>query len=75
MKDIKRIKQQESQLNPAEVADLGWIIEELTNIKESAVVSEDGLLKLENIITNFINIKRTYAQRVIKLLKQGHMLD
>jgi hypothetical protein len=75
MKNIKKIRQQESQLNPSEIADLGWIIEELTHIKDSATVNEEGLLKLENINTNFINIKRTYAQRVIKLLKQGHMLD
>ena len=75
MKHIKKIKHEEGKLNTSEISDLTWIAEEINNIVSSNAVNEEGWLKLENILTNFINAKRVYTQRMIKLLKQNHMLD
>jgi hypothetical protein len=75
MKNIKEIQKSEGQLNNSEIADLAWIAEEITNIVDSNKISEDNLLKLENTLSTFINIKRVLTQRLIKLLKQNHMLD
>jgi len=75
MKNIKEIKKSEGSLNLSEIEDLKWIKEELGNIIESNKINENNLLKLENILTTFINVKRVYSLRLIKLLKQNHMLD
>ena len=75
MKNIKEIQKSEGELNNSEKADLAWIAEELTNIVDSNKISEDNLLKLENTLSTFINIKRVLTQRLVKLLKQNHMLD
>jgi hypothetical protein len=75
MKNIKEIKKLEGKLNSSEIADLTWIKEEIGNIIDSKEINEDNLLKLENALTTFINTKRIFTQRVIKLLKQNHMLD
>ena len=75
MKNINEIRQSEGQLNNSEIADLNWIAEELGNIVTSNKIDEDNLLKLENTLTTFINVKRILTQRLIKLLKQNHMLD
>jgi hypothetical protein len=75
MKNIKEIQKSEGQLNNSEIADLAWIAEEITNLVDSNKISEDNLLKLENTLSTFINIKRVLTQRLIKLLKQNHMLD
>jgi len=75
MKKKEELKESQGKLTPSEKADLEWITEELHNFLEEALVSESGLMRLENVLTSFLNLKRNYAQRVIRLLKQGHMLD
>ena len=75
MKNIKDIKKSEGMLNSAEVEELKWVVEEINNVADSKDLNEENLLKLENILTTLINVKRTYTLRVIKLLKQNHILD
>tara|TARA_R110002051_G_scaffold135368_1_gene208302 strand:+ start:244 stop:471 length:228 start_codon:yes stop_codon:yes gene_type:complete len=75
MKNIKEIKKSEGSLNTSEIEDLKWIMGELDNIIKSNKINENNMLKLENILTTFINLKRVYGLRFIKLLKQNHMLD
>lgn len=74
MKNPKEIKELRSQPTPSEVAEVTWIIAELEHFLEGEVSSE-GVTRLENISTSFNNFKRTYTQRVIRLLKSGHMID
>ena len=75
MKNPKEIKELRSQPNPAEVAEVTWIIAELESFLEGNDVSSDGIIRLENINTSFNNFKRTYTQRVIRLLKTGYIID
>ena len=75
MKALKDIKTSEGGLNDSEKTDLNWLSEEITNIVTTNKINEEGLLRLENILISLINVKRTYTLRVIKLLKQNHMLD
>lgn len=74
MKNPKEIRELRSQPNPTEVAEVTWIIAELEHFLEGDVSSE-GITRLDNINTSFVNFKRTYTQRVIRLLKTGHMID
>ena len=74
MKNPEEIKELRSQPTPSEVSEVTWIIAELEHFLEGEVSSE-GVTRLENISTSLNNFKRTYTQRVIRLLKTGHMVD
>lgn len=75
MKNPNEIKEMHSQPNPTEIAEVTWIIAELESFLEGDSVSSEGIIKLENINTSFNNFKRTYTQRVIRLLKTGYIID
>mgnify|MGYP003654594181 CR=1 FL=1 len=74
MKKPNEIKELRSQATPAEIAEVTWIIAELEQFLKGDV-SSGGVTRLDNISTSFNNFKRTYTQRVIRLLKTGHMID
>ena len=75
MKNKREIQENQGILSPEEVNNLEHLGEELSIFIENSEVTEDGLVILENILASFLNFKRNYGQRVIRLLKQGHMLD
>ena len=75
MKNPEEIKESRSQLNTSELADIEWLHAELGNFLDSDDVSSEGVLKLENLMNTFNNFRRTYTQRVIRLMKQAHMID
>lgn len=74
MKNPNEIKEMRSQANPSEIAEVTWLIAELEHFLEGDVSSE-GITRLDNITSSFNNFKRTYVQRVIRLLKTGHIID
>jgi hypothetical protein len=75
MKNPEEIKELRSKLNSSEIADLNWLHTELGNFLESDGVSADGVITLENMANTLNNIRRTYTQRVVRLLKTGHIVD
>ena len=75
MKNPEEIKELRSKLNASEIADLNWLHTELGKFLESDVVTADGVTKVENMTTTMNNFRRTYTQRVIRLLKTGHIVD
>jgi hypothetical protein len=75
MKNPEEIKEIRSKLNTSEIADLNWLNAELGNFLDSDVVSADGVITLENMANTLNNIRRTYTQRVVRLLKTGHIVD
>ena len=75
MKDKRDIEEKLGILNVSEINGLEGMIDELSSFVDKNEVTEEGVVSLENILGSFANFKRTYTQRLIRLLKQGHMLD
>jgi len=75
MKKPQEIEEIKSKLNSSELEDLNWLRTELTSFKQSDDVSLEGITKLENVITTLNSFRRTYTQRVIRLMRQAHILD
>jgi len=75
MKNPNELNEIRSKLNTSEISDLNWLHAELGNFLASDDVSVEGITKLENMSNSLNNLRRTYTQRVIRLLKTGHLLD
>ena len=75
MSNYKEIEELRSKLNTSELADLNWLHAELGHFLTSDDVSSDGVIKLENMVNTLNNFRRTYTQRVIRLMKQAHIVD
>mgnify|MGYP004458664571 CR=1 FL=1 len=75
MKNPKEITEIRSKLSTSELADLEWLKTELANFLENDDVSSDGVTKLENMINTLNNFRRSYTQRVIRLMKSAHIID
>ena len=75
MKNPQEIEELRSKLNSSELADLNWLHTELGNFLASDDVSSEGVTKLENMVNTLNNFRRTYTQRVIRLMKQAHIVD
>ena len=75
MKDIKDIKKQVAKLSETEVNTIKSIATNLATIQKKPTVSEDGLRLLENCFSELEIFKNNYTWRVIRLLKQNHMID
>jgi hypothetical protein len=75
MKDIKDIKKQVAKLSETELNTIKSIANNLATIQKKPTVSEDGLRMLENCFSELEIFKNNYTWRVIRLLKQNHMID
>jgi hypothetical protein len=75
MKNPEEINEIRSKLNSSELSDLEWLNVELATFLADDEVSSEGITKLENMVNTLNNFRRTYNQRVIRLMKQAHMLD
>ena len=75
MKNPEEIEELKSKLNTSEMADISWLHTELGNFLDTDDVSSDGLVKIENMVNTLNNLRRTYTQRVIRLMKQSYIVD
>jgi hypothetical protein len=75
MKTPDEIKESKSKFNTSEISDLSWLSAELETFIKDDEVSVQGLLTLENMTNTLNNFKRTYTQRIIRLLKSAHIVD
>jgi len=75
MKNVNDIKKQVGQLTETDKNKLKGIIDALQQLIKAGKVSENGLKLLENIQTSIAVMKNEYTNRIIRLLKQNHMLD
>jgi hypothetical protein len=75
MKNPEEIEELKSKLNSSEMTDISWLHSELATFLETDDVSSEGLVKIENMVNTLNNFRRTYTQRVIRLMKQSHILD
>jgi len=75
MKNPEEIEELKSKLNSSELADIEWLHTELGDFLNTDDVSSEGIVKLENMVNTLNNFRRTYTQRVIRLMRQAHILD
>ena len=75
MKTPEEIKEIKSKFNTSEISDINWLSSELETFIKTDEVSMQGLTTLENMINTLNNFRRTYTQRVVRLMKSGHMVD
>tara|TARA_R110002073_G_scaffold291657_1_gene456793 strand:+ start:183 stop:410 length:228 start_codon:yes stop_codon:yes gene_type:complete len=75
MKNPEEIEELKSKLNSSEMTDISWLHSELGNFLDTDDVSSEGLVKIENMVNTLNNLRRTYTQRVIRLMKQSYLVD
>jgi hypothetical protein len=75
MKKAKEIKEIRSKLNMSEISDLNWLKRELESFSQADEVSFDAIKTLENILNTLNNFRANYTQRVLRLMRQGDILD
>tara|TARA_R110002051_G_scaffold324069_2_gene419896 strand:+ start:95 stop:322 length:228 start_codon:yes stop_codon:yes gene_type:complete len=75
MKDIKDIKKQVAKLSETELTTVKSIANNLATLQKKPIVSEEGLRLLENCFSELEIFRNNYTWRVIRLLKQNHMID
>ena len=75
MKNPEEIEELKSKLNSSEMNDISWLHSELSTFLETDDVSSEGLFKIENMVNTLNNFRRTYTQRVIRLMKQSYIVD
>ena len=75
MINVKELKKKAGELYTDEISSIKFIMEELKKTIEKPKISEDGYRRLVNISKEFENLKETYSFRIIKLMKQNHMID
>ena len=75
MKNVNDIKKQVGKLTETDKNKIKGIINALQQLIKGGKVSENGLKLLENIQTSVAVMKNEYTNRMIRLLKQNHMLD
>ena len=75
MKNKIEIEKQLGKFREMETETLRSVANELNEMADNPQITEDSLRKFENIIRQLTAIKETHTWRLLKLLKQNHMLD
>ena len=75
MKTSKDIKKKESAISEEDKKNLETVIEDIKLILEKSKVDEELLRKLTNINATLSILKENYTWRILRALKQNHMLD
>lgn len=75
MKTKKELKKNLGKLNQFDLDTIRDISSDLAFFKDKKEITEEGLRKLENCLVQLETLKNSYSWRIIRLLKQGHMLD
>jgi hypothetical protein len=75
MKTSKDIKKKESAISEEDRKTLETTIQDIKFILEKPKIDEDLLRKLTNISTTLSIMKESYTWRILRALKQNHMLD
>ena len=75
MKTSKDIKKKESAISEEDKKTLETAIEDIKFIIEKSKVDEELLRKLNNVSATLSILKESYTWRILRALKQNHMLD
>ena len=75
MKSIEKLKQEVGVLHFDDIKKIKFIIEELGRIEKSKKINEDNLRVLSNCLVELGTLKESFYWRLVKILKQNHMID
>ena len=75
MKSIDKLKQEIGVLHFDDTKKIKFIIEVLKRIEKSKKINEDNLRVLSNCSIELETIKESFYWRLVKVLKQNHMID
>ena len=75
MKSAETLKKSMGLLHSEEVTKITIIIEELTKLKKNKTINEENLRALSNCFRELEALKETFYWRLVKLLKQNHLVD
>ena len=75
MKSAETIKKNMGVLHSEEINKITFVIEELTKLKNNKSINEENLRVLFNCYRELEALKESFYWRLIKLLKQNHMVD
>ena len=75
MKSIEKLKQEVGILHFDDSKKIKFIIEELDRIEKSKNINEDNLRVLSNCFIELGTLKESFYWRLVKVLKQNHMID
>ena len=75
MKTRQSIEKQMFTISEEERVNLRSLIEDINQIVDKKVVSEETIRKFTNIITVLTTLKENYMWRMLRAAKQNHMLD
>jgi|TARA_Y100000310_G_scaffold253900_1_gene260899 hypothetical protein len=75
MKSIEKLKQEVGVIHFDDTKKIKFIIEELERIEKSKKINEDNLRVLSNCLLELGTLKDSFFWRLVKVLKQNHMID
>jgi hypothetical protein len=75
MKSIEKLKQDVGVLHFDDTKKIKFIIEELDRVGKSKKINEDNLRVLSNCLIELGTLKESFYWRMVKVLKQNHMID
>ena len=75
MKSAETLKKDIGVLHSEEIKKITFIVEELNKLKKKKTINEDNLRALSNCYRELETLKEVFYWRLIKLLKQNHLVD
>jgi len=75
MKSIEKLQEEVGQLHFDDIKKIKFVIEELQRISKSKKINEANLRVLSNCLLELGTIKESFFWRLVKVLKQNHMID
>ena len=75
MKSIEKLQEEVGQLHFDDIKKIKFVIEELQRISKSKKINEANLRVLSNCSMELETIKEAFYWRLVKVLKQNHMID
>ena len=75
MKSIEKLQEEVGQLHFDDTKKIKFVIEELQRIAKSKTINEANLRVLSNCLLELGTLKESFFWRLVKVLKQNHMID
>ena len=75
MKSIEKLQEEVGQLHFDDTKKIKFVIEELQRIAKSKAINEANLRVLSNCLLELGTLKESFFWRLVKVLKQNHMID
>tara|TARA_R110000824_G_scaffold62437_5_gene165378 strand:+ start:4163 stop:4390 length:228 start_codon:yes stop_codon:yes gene_type:complete len=75
MKTKEEINKKIGELTHTETSKLDFIVKYCESIRNKHIIDEDTIKDLSNMYAEIYILKENLTRRLIKLLKQDHMID